>query len=480
MKALVRMDAVSVTIRGNKALERVDFTLNEGQHTFIHGHNGSGKSTLLRVLRGEIYPDQKDGGEVCWFTAEGPEYSPMVGREMMRLASSAQLENYIRKDWPITGLTLLLSGFSDTPLIYIKPNAQQHEAVRELAKELGISRLVDVPIATYSHGQLRVMLLARACMQKPKVLLLDEFTDGLDAKSRQRVGHMLEQLAEQTTIAAVAHRPDTLPACIGREVGMHSGHIVYDGARRAASPESMPPAPPAPVAGQTLIAIENADVFIEGVKILHNINWTIRQGEHWALVGANGSGKSTLLRLITGVENAALGGSIQRFLPGQGPGLVVEMERMRRGIGFMSDKLQAEYTYELSGEELVWSGFERSVGLFREITEQEQYEAAEWLRRLEAQDLAQRSIRNMSTGQLRKLMLARALVGRPDIVLLDEPCSGLDSASRAHFLRLLDDVAASGVSVLMVTHHEADIIPAITHIARIEDGRLRAAPRSSE
>ncbi len=485
MNTLVSLRDVRVTLDGTRALDGVDFELWEGEHTVIQGPNGSGKSTLLRLVRGEIAPDLGHG-EVVWHTEEGPETFPAIGQKMSALVSSAQLENYVSKGWRINGETVMLTSFPDTPLLYGEPRAADREAVRHLAGRLGISALLERELPALSHGQVRLLLLARACIRKPRMLLLDEFTDGLDVVARSRANAILEQLADEATVLAVAHRLDTLPGFVTRSVRMRDGRILGEQARTTL-PRPLPEklvtldASAAPVrscaAGSDeseppLIDIVDADVFVDGTHVLHQITWQVRRGQQWVVIGHNGAGKSTLLRLLCGVENVAFGGRIERRLPGQGDGVIVELEKMRRGIGIVSDRIQATYWYDLTGEELVLSGFERSVGLFGEPDAARRAEARAWMERLGVAHLAARRMRAMSTGQLRRLMLARALVGNPDLVLLDEPCSGLDPEARTEFLRLVNDLALSGVHFILVTHHEADIFPAVSHVAYLENGRM--------
>ncbi|GHV50017.1 ABC transporter ATP-binding protein [Deltaproteobacteria bacterium] len=473
------LSGVSVTFSGARALDHVDFTLSEGEHVVVQGRNGSGKSTLLRVIHGEIWPDQRDGGGVCWFTPEGPEDFPLIGMRMSALVSTALLENYQSKGWRITGETLLLTGFSDSLLLYAEPSSEELQTVHALAGQFAVTHLLDKEVPALSHGQLRLLLLARACARNPAIFLLDEVTDGLDRRARRMVNEQLERLAASSTLLAVAHRPDTLPGCMLRSARMEQGKIIawspwsaVSVEKRGAAPLPEKPAADDAGCGLPLIDIVNADVFVDSVPVLHGINWQIRQGEQWLVVGCNGSGKSTLLRLIAGLENVAAGGHIERRLPGQGEGVIVELERMRRGIGLISEKDQAVYRYNLTGEELVLTGFERSVGLFHEPEQEHRDAARAWMERLEIAHLAARRMRSLSTGQLRRLFLARALAGNPDIVLLDEPCSGLDAESGKRFLSLVNDLALSGVHFVLVTHHENDVFPALTHIARLDHGRM--------
>jgi molybdate transport system ATP-binding protein len=188
------------------------------------------------------------------------------------------------------------------------------------------------------------------------------------------------------------------------------------------------------------------------------------------VTGPNGSGKSTLLRLIAGDVHPALGGSVQRF------DLTPEdtLWDLRRRIGYVSPAFQAAYRENLSGLEVIASGFRSSVGLLEKPAPAELRRAAALARRLGLATLARRSTLAMSYGEFRRILLARALVHAPRLLVLDEPLDGLDVAGRRAMSRVLEDVARGGTSLVLVTHHEEDWPRCLTHHARLEGGRLVA------
>lgn len=195
-----------------------------------------------------------------------------------------------------------------------------------------------------------------------------------------------------------------------------------------------------------MLDLDNVTVFIDRQEVLHDISWCMHQGENWRITGANGSGKSTLLRLLAGDEFVAAGGRFDRWLPGQG-GQVDTLEALRKGVRLVSDLSQALYGYSLNALDMVCTGFDNSIGVYRRFSDAERAEATSRMAQMfpdenpeSLKQLGRQSIRHLSTGQLRRLFLARALVGGPDILLLDEPCSGLDASSRAQYLHLLDSL----------------------------------------
>ena len=484
-RPLIEIEHVFVTDPGTERhiLNDFNLTLYEGEHAVIRGGNGAGKSTLLRLLRGEQWPDQIDhrrAGQVLWHGPEGADPSPLTGRKVTSLVSAMQQERVVHQEWRVDGERLVLGGFSDAIYIAQQPTSEMCETAYQLVRLLGGVHLLKKPVTAMSQGQLRLMLVARSLVRKPEVLLLDEVTDGLDARARNTLLDALERASELSTLVMTTHRPETLPSWIGRQIVLENGKAV-DGPMLETAVE--PEKEPAPVASapelkgirgcSARIAIKDASVFIDRVPVLYDINWTINPGENWAVLGGNGAGKSTLLRLLAGDEIVAYGGEIVRELPRQG-GVVDRLEVLRKGVRLVSDRQQATYTYDITGEELVFSGIDNSVGVYREPSEKELAQVTDILASLHLEFLAKRTIRSCSTGEFRRLLLARALAGEPDLLLLDEPFSGLDAPSRNEFFALLNQLARQGVQMILVTHHKADIFPAITHMLQLENGRISA------
>ena len=485
---IVSIDDVSLFLPGDSSqqhvLHNISWQVRRGAHCALLGPNGSGKSTLLRLMRGELWPAK---GRIHWHGPNGAEDSPLAGRAMTALVSPAQQENYQRQAWDLTGRDLLLTGFEDTPLVYTDSTALRKQAVDTMAARLDAEGLLDRTVPTFSQGQLRLLLLGRALLRAPTLLLLDECDEGLDERYRQIFFETLGEYAGRCTVIMTAHRAANIPDwCTGRR-------YVRNGRLLTAPPAGDTPDETAPLqdsstvaadesvqgSGHIMLDLDNVTVFIERQEVLHNINWCMHQGENWRITGANGSGKSTLLRLLAGDEFVAAGGNLEHWLPSQG-GHVNTLEAVRKGVRLVSDLSQALYGYSLNALDMVCTGFDNSIGVYRRFSEAERAEAKarmalmfpeESAERLEV--IGQQSIRHLSTGQLRRLFLARALVGGPDILLLDEPCSGLDAASRAQYLHLLDQLAAQGIHMVFVSHHNEDAPLCINREAHMEGGRLR-------
>lgn len=224
-----------------------------------------------------------------------------------------------------------------------------------------------------------------------------------------------------------------------------------------------------------LLEMDRVSVVRNGRALLDEVSLTVPAGQHVAILGPNGSGKSTLVRLVARqlyptVDGAGRIGEVRIF--GQALWDVFEL---RRRLGIVSPALQGD----LAGEEplevfdAVVSGFFATRGLWRRDTTAEMRAAAEAaLARVGAAHLAGRSMATLSTGEARRVLIARALVNSPEALLLDEPCGGLDPVARRDFLEDLRAVARAGVTLMLVTHHVDEILPEIARLVMLRGGRI--------
>jgi len=212
--------------------------------------------------------------------------------------------------------------------------------------------------------------------------------------------------------------------------------------------------------------------------ILHDISWQINKQSHWALLGANGSGKTTLLKIITGYEWPTSGDVyvLGRHLGG------CCLHKLRRMIGWASCAVNVRLPPRDTALEIVVSGLAASIGLYREFTDEELSAGRKALAMLAAEELAGEPFGLLSQGQQQRVLIARALVSEPDLLILDEPCIGLDPAARQRLLDDLDRLAGASdcPNIIYVTHHIEEIGPWITDVILLKDGRIVAKGKPRE
>jgi iron complex transport system ATP-binding protein len=229
-----------------------------------------------------------------------------------------------------------------------------------------------------------------------------------------------------------------------------------------------------------LLRIDNATLVKNGHRILDGLSLEVAEGQHTAILGPNGSGKSSLIKLLTRQHYplAHPDGSPSVTIFGQNRWDVFELRRL---LGIVSSDLHSEFIGfgGLTGREAVLSGFFAGLGLAPHhiVTETMQNRTQEALTLMEATELADKTMERMSTGEARRILIARALVPDPRALLLDEPTTGLDIVARRRFLETLRGIAAQGRTLLLVTHHVEEILPEVRRVILMRDGRvLRDGP----
>ncbi len=497
---LIRLKNATVMRGGRHVLQSLHWELHAGQHWLIVGANGAGKSTLLQVLRGELWPlaTSAPARQYCF---DGDMQESAIGlRTRMGLVSPALQERYQRTGWNIGGLEVAASGFDDTYLLNRSLTEAERARLDAVLTQCGAADLVARPLSSFSQGELRLLLLVRALApltDRPAILFLDEGFEGLDVPARRRMTEVLERLMAQDdglSVLLTAHRLDELPQGLTHGLQLEHGRIVrqepIDVFCAAAAPAPSVQRPACPLLTRErvhtdapLLTIEHADVYVDRARVLQDISWVIAPPPmtpddaaprgHWAVLGSNGAGKSTLLRLIQGELPPALGGSISM------PLAPAALER-RRAAPLLSSALQATYTYDDSAMEVVISGFFGSIGLWEPHSPQQEAMALQWLDFLGMGELSMRRLSTLSTGQARRVFLARALAPCPPLVLLDEPCAGLDPQAREVFLDTLSRAAGLGPLFVMVTHHPEDCLPQFSNVLVLEAGQVAyAGPREA-
>ncbi|WP_242394904.1 ATP-binding cassette domain-containing protein [Anaeromyxobacter oryzisoli] len=515
MEPIVTLDRLDASLGGARVLSGVTFTLARGAGVAVLGPNGSGKSTLLRLLRGELWPDPASPGRRLFHGADGAWESPIGVRERLaRVAPEAQ-DAYLRNDWELPVEAVIRSGFFDQLWPSEAATPAQAARVRTVAEALGVTHLLQRSFLELSRGEGRRVLLARALAPRPDALLLDEACDGLDAEARagllERVSRILRG---GTAVVMATHRADEIVPEIQRVVWLEDGRIVRVGTREEAlreapalepEPAFRPPFPdpdlsPAPVApdlgGRTsatapastaptasgprapgprrrapLFTLRAVTVLVEGRPVLDGIDWTVRRGERWCVLGPNGAGKSTLLRLLAGEEQPARG-AIDRL----GLGLHAAAEELAGRVGLVSPELQARHRVDALAGDVVASGFQGSIGLAAPPSAAELEAARRAASRLGIAALLRRHVHSLSYGELRKVLLARALAPAPDVLLLDEPLAGLDRGARRDVLALLDVLRAEGTAVIAVSHHADELPREADGLLRLAQGRVFPCP----
>jgi molybdate transport system ATP-binding protein len=495
------MAGVSLRFSDRLVFRDTDWSFARNQHWAVVGANGSGKSLFARALAGKV---PVVSGEIRYhFRMRGrhrwaPEAAvARVSFEQQKLyagvaPSAARWFSLEQEEAGSVRQFLSQDSIEDVNPFEVLRRSQPSVAafgrrLRRVLRLLAIDSLLERRLLSLSNGEMRKALLARALLRRPRLLILDDPFSGLDVAFRAHLKAILEALMQHRSLhlLLIVTHPDELPRgithvlCVDRcrvvAQGRRSAMLkhprvrrLFGGASRRTAIHGFPLAAARNRAAE-LVRLEGVTVQYGKRAILQNVDWTVRRGEHWALLGPNGSGKSTLLSVIIGDHPQAYANTVRVFGRQRGSG--VDVWSLKRRIGYVSPELHLHFPETLGCLETVVSGFLDTNGCRQPITPRQRRVARRWLARLGLADCEERTFGSLSAGMQRMVLLARALVKTPDLLVLDEPCQGLDLTHRDHFLGAVESLIAAGVStVIYVTHREDEIPRGVRRVLRLKAG----------
>lgn len=462
-------DNVTAVINETRCLESICPRMGADEHWAIVGANGSGKTSLGKLLC--------NGLKILSGTCSAPEKSGYVSFE--KVQEILEIERYNDDS---DHLGFVDQGTRVTEFILSESTHNEAELI-ELAVKMGFTGILNRGIKFLSTGEMRKVVICKALMQEPDLLVLDEPFDGLDLTSCALLRTLISGcLAKGIRVILLLNRfseimPETTHLAYVKDcrvlmsgakddllgsdalLRLHAFHYTLP----SCLPEVDSSCSTSPLPAEIqIIAMKDVVVRYGEKTVLNKLSWTVRSGEHWQISGPNGSGKSTLLSLVSGDNTQAYANDITLFGIKRGSGESVW--DIKKRIGLVSTSFQQDYRVGVTVKIVVISGFFDSIGVYGNYTKKQQEIAMRWLEMLHMEKQVDASFQNLSYGEQRIVLLARAMVKQPDLLILDEPCQGLDDINREMVLKLVDYLGKTGATqILYVTHHPEDGIPCITN-----------------
>ena len=342
-----------------------------------------------------------------------------------------------------------------------------------------------------STGEMSRVLIARQLIRQPRMLVMDEPFEGLDPNGRQALVNMLGRLADSgLPMLLITHRPEELFPAITHVLTIDDGQMVAAGPidrqprrfkaavnvdDKSSHGQWLGRDPFAWRHGRIfssvpLVEMRAVTVHYGQTTVLENFSWTMKEGENWAVNGANGAGKSTILKLITGDCLQVYANRIRLFGKDRGPAQT--LGEVREHLGVVSHDLAASYQKRMTALDVVCSGFFDSVGLYRHCNAEQIDTARRCMDRMDIAGLAPTPFNQLSQGQRQMILIARAMVKSPRLLILDEPCAGLDPENRVTVLGLVEQIGCRQTRLIFVSHHEHEIPRCTTHRLVLDQGRV--------
>jgi molybdate transport system ATP-binding protein len=488
---------VSVRKYDSIVLSEISWDIRKGENWAIVGPNGSGKTILLDILAAK-WPVWKGTVKYGW-TEPVREIVELVSNDYTfnRIVSAGaeyyqqRFHAYEAERAPTLRAVLTDQlkpvGTIDEKSVNLAPSKVDEKQLESVCKLLSIEHLLDHPFVTLSNGETRRMLLARSLLKNPQILLLDNAFSGLDVHSREVLRHALDELSASGVIIVMATASTEIPPCITHVLELNAGHVERKSTiqhfRKKETVSYAWPKPdparmihfghPAFTQFEYALRLRNVKVKYGEEQILKGIDWKIKKGEKWALSGANGSGKSTLLSIITADNPQRFANDFDLFDKKRG-GAGASIWDIKQQIGHISPELHLYFPRNTTVFKTIASGFFDATGVFfKKLTATQIARVHEVAELLHVAELLEKDFSQLSKGQQRLVLLSRALVKNPPLLILDEPCQGLDTDSVEYFKSVVDAVCDSPERTLIyVSHYPHEIPSCVTRYLKLEKGQV--------
>ncbi|MBR4130293.1 MAG: ATP-binding cassette domain-containing protein [Bacteroidaceae bacterium] len=436
--------------------EPINLEIKRGEQIAIVGDNAAGKSRLVEVLTGHY---------------------PLLQNEVHYEFSSSKLR--------LVSENLKYISFRDA---YGPQNSTYYYQRRW---NLGDQSEEDSPLIVLSSGELRKYQINKALASNPRILILDNPFIGLDAPSRKDFRELLERLTRETELLVilVLSKRDDIPDFITHVLPIEGLRLLpkmtLEEYRKQYTALPKPQLNEKiknwiadlpvrelndsdfyPASGGEILRFKDVSIKYGNRTILQPLNWTVHEGERWALTGKNGSGKSTLLSLVCADNPQAYACDIQLFGHRRGTG--ESIWEIKRHIGYVSPEMHRAYLKDIPAIDVVASGLNDSVGLYVRPKPEQKQICLDWMQVFGVEEVSDRSFLQLSSGEQRLCLLARAFVKDPELLILDEPLHGLDDRNRELVRQIIEQFCLRPRKTLvMVSHYEEELPHCIDHRLRL-------------
>ena len=473
----INIKEVKIMLGGKLMLDNINLTMGQDEQWAITGPSGSGKTTLAKAIAGKIF----HRGTIHFETLKDPKIQP----KMLLIEQQHQFKNRSNVQQFYYQQRFNSADAENTLTVAEQFDNTDPKGNEHWINFFNLGPILDKPLIQLSNGENKRLQLAKAMTASPSLLILDNPFVGLDQAGRSTLREALNKIVLAGTKIIVFAAKEDLPSCITHVAIIKEGKIIFAGQKNdqpimdeSSGIDANIPSPLAlkkryENAGLTFmhaVEMRNVNIAYNGTKILDKFNWEVKKGERWCVTGPNGAGKSTLLSLISADNPQAYANDIFLFDRKRGTG--ESIWDIKKNIGYVSPELHLFFDMGITCQEAVASGLFDTIGLFRKPSPMETSIVLEWMEILGISAIKEKRLNQLSLGEQRLVMLTRALVKSPPLLIFDEPCQGLDSQQTAGFKNMVDLICGStSTTMIYVSHYSQDIPSCITHHLQLKGGK---------
>ncbi|WP_231425123.1 ATP-binding cassette domain-containing protein [Pedobacter sp. Leaf250] len=477
-ESFVSIQDLTLKYQQKSVLKNLNWTINTGEQYVLFGESGSGKTSLAKIIAGL----QSAIGEVkINFSNESD-----LPAEVLFVESWYQFKNlegvanfYYQQRYTSQQAKDTLTVHAEL-VSYGKEKGLHLDQVEHILEALNFSSFASSQLIELSSGEHKKLQLVKALWLKPQLLIIDQPYTGLDAASRRNLNILLDEVAESGVQLILISNDTELPNSVNRFAEIKDGKISVSDSRVVTSvsaekhlkeiPDFLKESPV--YSSQDIVKMVDVNIIYGEKQVLKNINWEVKAGEKWLLQGHNGSGKSTLLSLVNGDHPQSYANELYLFGNRRGSG--ESIWDIKQHIGLISPEFHWYFDASATVWQSIASGFYDTVGLFQQLPYSKSQQVDELVAYFGLTENKNELLISLPLGKQRLVLLARTIIKNPELLILDEPCQGLDQQQTQHFNQLVDELCSNGMTLIYVGHFESQLPTCIEKRILLEKGEVKA------
>jgi len=472
----VNIQHLNLKYQQKQVLQDLNWTINYGENWVLGGMSGSGKTALAKVIAGHL----SALGDVNINFA----LNSQLPAEVLLVESWYQFKNlegvanfYYQQRY--TSLQAKDTLTVHAELVAFGSEKHLHfDKVEPILEALNFSSFASSQLIELSSGEHKKLQLIKALWLKPQLLILDQPYTGLDSASRKNLNALLDEISAEGVQLILISSEVELPKSInhfaeikgGKLVEVNSIELAADVVKQSGEiPDFLKQSPI--YASDNIVKMVGVNISYGEKQVLKNINWEVKAGEKWLLQGHNGSGKSTLLSLINGDHPQSYANELYLFGNKRGSG--ESIWDIKQHIGLISPEFHWYFDATATVWQSIASGFYDTVGLFQQLPYSKSAQVDELVEYFGLTESKNELLSALPLGKQRLVLLARTIIKNPELLILDEPCQGLDRRQTTHFNQLVDELCNNGMTLIYVGHFESQLPTCIEKRILLENGEVK-------